>query len=91
MPHSKKNQDTDCKVPNYSKYEYAKTIQTFTESDRLLQSELNTLECYEEYELEVPLNNFSDSILNDHLCTMYKRKRLKTPALMRKLVGFFIH
>ena len=90
MPHSKENQDPDGNVPNYSKYEYAEMIQTFTESDRLLESELNTLECYGEYELEAPLNNFSDTILNDHLYTMYKRKRLKTLALMRKLVGFFV-
>ena len=79
------------KVPNYSKYEYAEMLPMFTESNILLESELNTLECYDEYQLEAPLNTFSDQILNDNLCTFYKRKWLETAALMRKLVSFFVH
>ena len=90
MPCSKKSKDSDDNLPNYSKYDYAETIQTFAEMDRLLETGLNTIECYDEYKLEAPLNNFSDRILNDHLYTMYRRRRLETATLMRKLVGFFV-
>ena len=90
MPCKKKSADSDDNIPNYSDYEYTETIKTFTESDKLLESKLYTLEWYGEYKLEVPLNNFSDTMLNDHLYTMYERKQLETPELMRKLVGFFV-
>ena len=90
MSCKKKGKDSDGKVPNYSQYEYAETIQTFSESDGLLESELHSLECYGEFKLEAPLNSFSDTNLNDHLCMMYKRKQLETSTLMRKLVGFFV-
>ena len=44
------------------------------------------LQC--EYELEAPLNSFSDHVLNDYLYSMYKRRRLEDASLMRKLVSF---
>ena len=90
MPHGKKDNEKDINVLNYSKYKYAEMLPVFTESDRLLESDLNMLECYDEYQLEAPLNSFSDWILNDHLYTIYKRKQLETAALMRKLASFFV-
>ena len=78
------------KVPNYSKYKYIKVMQTFSETDRLLESELNSLECYGEFQLEAPLNSFSDTILNDHLYKMYHKKQLVSVETMRKLVGYFV-
>ena len=42
------------------------------------------------YELEAPLNHFSDSMLNDHLYTLFKTGKLETPELMRKLLCFFV-
>ena len=62
MPKSKKTEDSVDKVPNYSRYDYTDKLQTFTEADHLLESELSLLECYGEYELEAPQNNFSDRI-----------------------------
>ena len=78
------------KCQTNSKYDYTETIQIFTEMDRLLELELSSLECYNKYKLEAPLNSFSDRLLNDHLYTMYKHKHLETASLMWKLVGFFI-
>ena len=89
MPHTKKWKDSDVKVPNYSKHEYAERIQTFIESKKLLETELNIRVLWR-VQTRGALDNFIDTILNDHLYTMYKRKRLKTPVLMRKLVGFFV-
>ena len=90
MPHSKKEEESAKKVLNYSKYDYTESTQTFNETDRLLESELTLLECFNEYELEAPLNSFSDRLLIDYLYTMYKCKYLETASLIRKLVGFFI-
>ena len=60
------------------------------ETDRVLENELHQLECYKDYKLEAPLNHFSDTMLNDHLYSMYKRRQLETPVLKRKLVSFFV-
>ena len=38
----------------------------------------------------MPLNHFSDSMLNDHLYTMYKKGKLETLELMRKLLCLFL-
>ena len=78
------------KVPNYSKYKYTKMIQTFSETDRLLESELNSLECYDTFQLEVPLNSFSETTLNNHLYKIYCKKQLVSVETMRKLVSFFV-
>ena len=78
------------KVPNYNKYEYTEMMQTFSETDRLLKSELNSLECYSTFQLEAPLNSFSDTTLNDHLYKIYHKKQLVSVETMRKLVGFFV-
>ena len=72
MSKVKKIMDTIRSLPNYSKYEYADEMQVFKESDRLLEHDLNTLECYKNFEIEAPLNSFSDQTLNDHLYSMFK-------------------
>ena len=54
----------------------------FMETDRVLESDLHELECCNNYELEAPLNHFSDSMLNDHLYSMYKKGKLESPDLM---------
>ena len=64
-PKSKKLTDSVAKLPNYSKYEYADKLPTFSEFDRLLETELPTLECYRDYEIEASVNQFSDRIPND--------------------------
>ena len=70
-------------------YEFVDTMPTFMEADRVPKKDLHELECYGSYELEAPLNHFSDNMLNDHLYTMYKKGKLETPELMRKLLCFF--
>ena len=74
-PKQRKKDHPTGEVPNYSQYDYTDSIQTFNESDRLLETELNTLVRYQDFQLKASLNSFSDSILNDHLYTIYQRKR----------------
>ena len=90
MPRTKKTPKTGSKVPNYSKYDFADIMPIFMETDRVLERDLHELSCYRNYELEAPLNHFSDTMLNDHLYTMYKKGKLETPELMRKLLCFFV-
>ena len=61
-----------------------------SETDRLLESELNSLECYSAFQLEALLNSFSDTTLNDHLYKIYHKNQLVSVETMRKLVGFFV-
>ena len=82
MPCSKKTTKPKSKIPNYSKYDFADIMPTFMETDRVLKKDLHKLECYGNYELEVSLNHFSDTMLNDHLYTMYKKGKLEMPELM---------
>ena len=89
MPHPKKRVKSEDNIPNYSMYEFADTMPTFMEADRVPEKDLHELECYGNYELEAPLNHFSDNMLNDHLYTMYKKRKLETPELMQKLLCFF--
>ena len=89
MPHSKKRTKPEVSIPNYSLYEFAETMPAFVETERVSETDLYELECYNNYEIEAPLNHFSDSMLNDHLYTMYKKGKLKSPKLMQKLLCFF--
>ena len=89
MLHSKKRTKSEVSIPNYSLYEFAETMPAFVETDRVPEMDLHGLECYGNYEKEAPLNNFSDSMLNDHLYTKYKKGKLETLNLMRKLLCFF--
>ena len=59
-------------------------------SDKLLESELSSLECYTEYQLEAPLNSFNDHKLNNHLYVIYSTKRRETVQLMRQSVEFYV-
>ena len=77
-------------MPNYSNYEYTEIMQTFSETDRLPETELNSVECYDTFQLEAPLNSFSDTTLNDHLYKIYRKKQLVSVETMRKLVSFFV-
>ena len=77
-------------MPNYSLYDYTECIQNFNESDRLLETKLNMLVCYQDFQLEASLNSFSEGTLNGHLYTIYQRKRLDSVSTMHKLVSFFI-
>ena len=82
MPKRKKNTVLDESILNYSKYNYSDTLDHFSEHDRLLEKELSSLECYNEYQREKPLNSFEDRALNDHLYRVYYSKKTKTTLLM---------
>ena len=86
MPRSKKRVKSEDNIPNYSMYAFADTMPTFVEADRVPKKDLHELECYGSYELEAPLNHFSDNMLKDDLCPMYKKGKLETPELMQKLL-----
>ena len=89
MPRSKKRTKPEVSIPNYSLYEFAERMPAFMETEHVPESDLHELECYNNYEIEAPLNHFSDSMLNNHLYTMYKKGKLESPDLMRKLLCFF--
>ena len=89
MPHSKKRTKSEVSIPNYSIYEFADMMPAFVEAERVLKKDLHELECYGSYDIEAPLNHFSDNMLNDHLYIMYKKGKLETPELMQKLLCFF--
>ena len=78
----KKKTKPEVSIPNYSLYEFAERMPAFMETERVLESDLHELECYNNYEIEAPLNHFSDSMLNDHLYSMYKKGKLESPDLM---------
>ena len=90
MPRMKKTGKSTVDIPNFSDYEFVKQLPPFLETDRFLETKLAQLPCYNEFELEVPLSHFSNSMLNNHLYTMYRKGHLETPALMCKLLTFFI-
>ena len=60
MPKCKLTGITTTVLPNYSDYEYADVLPEFNEHDRIPKAELSTLECYNNYEIEGTLNQFTD-------------------------------
>ena len=89
MPKRKKCTILDVPIPNYSNYEYSDSLECFFEHDRLLENELSSLECYDEYQLEKPLNSFEDRALNDHLYRVYYSNKMETTLLMRHWISYF--
>ena len=86
MPHPKKRVKSEVNIPNYSMYEFADTMPTFVEADQVPEKDLHELKCYGSYQLQAPLNHFSDTMLNDHLYTMYKKGKLETHAKIAVLL-----
>ena len=74
----KPQKDKDDNIPNLSKYDYVDVVPAFSEADRLLESDLLSLECYKDFQIEAPLNSFSDRLLNDHLYSVFKCKQKDT-------------
>ena len=78
-------------LPNYSKYDYADKLPSFSEHERVPEKELLSLVCFHSHQPERKLSQFTDAVLNDHLYMTFHKKNLETPKLMRKLIVFFIH
>ena len=90
MPKCKTTSSSTAKLPNYSNYNYADKLPPFSEHDRIMESNLPSLVCYQNYQIEGTMNQFTDNILNDHLCMIFCKKNLKTPQLIHKLVTFLV-
>ena len=91
MPKRKKNTALDESIPNYSKYDYSNTLEHFSEHDILLEKELSSVQCYNEYQLEKPLNSFEDRMLNDHLYRVYYSNKTETTLLIQCWISYFGH
>ena len=88
MSKSKKKAAKEETIPNFTGYSYSEAIEDFAECDRISESELKDLVCYENYYLERNLNSFNDAELNDHLYRIYYPKRLDTQVLRRYLAYY---
>ena len=62
-------------LPNFSEYAYSDYVGDFSEHDRLLEPDINLLNCSGEYQLERALNRFNDQELNDHLYHIFYSKK----------------
>ena len=62
-------------LPNYSEYAYSDIVESFTEHDRLLESHVQSLNCFAEYRVEWSLNSFNDQELNDYLYRIFYSKK----------------
>ena len=62
----------------------------FREHERLNDLEINNLICANTHKLELSLNQLTDATLQDYLYMLYRKKKLDTPRLIRKLVVFFV-
>ena len=79
MSKRKKTSTKEEMLSNYSEYAYSDIVDNFTEHDRLLESDVKSLNCFTEYQVEQSLNSFKDQELNDHLYRIfYSKKKQKT-------------
>ena len=90
MPHKKKTGKGTVNILNFSDYAFVQHLPPFQEADRFLESELSQLSCYNDYVLEASLSQFSNGMLNNNLCTMYRKGWLERLELMHKLLTFFV-
>ena len=90
MPKHKKISPGTTLFPDYSKYDYADKLPPFSEHERVPEKELTLLVCFHSHQPERKLNQFMDAVLNDHLYMTFRKKKLETPKLMRKLIVFFV-
>ena len=75
MPKRKKTSIKEEMLPNYSEYAYSDIVDNFSENDKLLESNLKSLNCFTEFQLEWLLNSFKDQELNNHLYRIFYSKK----------------
>ena len=90
MSKRKKISTTEETLPNYSEYAYSDIVKSFTEHDRLLESDVHSLNCFAEYQVEWSLNSFNDQELNDHLYRIFYSKKTENITLMRRWISYFV-
>ena len=91
MPKHKKKASGVATLLNYSKYDYADKLPSFSKHERVPEKELSSLVCFHSHQPEHKLSQFTDAVLNDHLYMTFRKNKLETPKLMRKLIVFFVH
>ena len=77
-------------IPFHNQFKYSDIIDVFNESERITETELDTLSCFCEYELEYKLNSLNGSRLNDHLYVVFSTKRKETVSFIRTWMGIFV-
>ena len=87
MPKSKKEKP----LIYYNKYDYSNSIQVFTESDRITENELESLECYNTHQVERTLNSLDDHTINDYLYKIYYSDKPSTKTLMQRWISYFVN
>ena len=90
MPERKKISTKEEMLPNYSEYAYSDIVDNFSEHNRLLELDLNSLNCSTEYQGEWSLNSFKDQELNDHLYRIFYLKKIENIMLMRRWITYFV-
>ena len=90
MSKRKKSSTKEGLLTNYSEYAYSDIVDNFSEYDRLLESDLNSLNCSTEYQLEWSLNSFKNQELNDHLYRIFYSKKTENIMLMRRWIMYFV-
>ena len=90
MGKQKKKSTKEETLPNFTGHPYSDTIQDFAECDRILESDLNSLECYDKFHLERGLNSLNDMELNDHLYGIYYAKWVDSTMVLRRWIIFFV-
>ena len=90
MSKRKKISSKEETLPNYSEYAYLDIVESFTEHDRLLESDVQSLNCFAEYHVEWSLNSFNDQELNDHLYRIFYSKKTENITLMRRWIMYFV-
>ena len=86
MPKSKKEKQ----LIYYNKYDYSDNIQVFTESDRITENELESLECFNTHQVERSLNSLGDHMINDYLYKTYYSDKPSTKTLMQRWISYFV-
>ena len=77
-------------LPNYSEYAYSDIVDNFSEHDKLLESDVKSLNCFTEYQPEWSLNSFKDQELNDYLYRIFYSKKPENITLMRRWITYFV-
>ena len=90
MSKIKKKKVTEKPIIYYNTHKYTTTIQDFSESDRLSETELYKLECYSCYHVECSLNSLNDKTLNDYLDNIFYSKKPETAMLMRRWISYYV-
>ena len=77
-------------LPNYIEYAYSDIVDNFSEHDKLLESDLKSLNCSNEYQLERSLNSFKDQELKITCIGYFTPKNTENIILMRRWITYFV-